>query len=293
MRKITLLLSLLLFAGNVVAQVNYNPTNVTQTSKSRSDRNMESVVVAGTTYTLTSSERSTTYNDKYDDVTFTVAPGQEISLNITTNGSWIHGTVYIDFDKNGFTAGVTENWKPTGDLVAYAFYNNGSSSDASGWNSVGTIISGDNRNRPAIPSYTIPTNIAPGEYRIRFQLDWCSIDPNGDADGKFSDFMANGGQILDAKLVVTGEASEGPTEEQCIQLLQKTTNLYHTSIGVGYPKETSTAKVELGNAIAAYGKILRKADLGISTPGFEELLKCLPSERLHKMQILKEFYSQL
>lgn len=52
-------------------------------------------------------------------------------------------------------------------------------------------------------------------------------------------------------------------------------------------------KQELGNAIAAYGKILRKADLGVSTPGFEELLKCLPSERSHKMQILKEFYNQL
>lgn len=56
---------------------------------------------------------------------------------------------------------------------------------------------------------------------------------------------------------------------------------------------TEELKKELGNAIAAYGKILRKADLGISTPGFEELLKDLPSERLHKMQLLKEFYNQL
>ena len=56
---------------------------------------------------------------------------------------------------------------------------------------------------------------------------------------------------------------------------------------------TEELKKELGNAIAAYGKILRKADLGISTPGFEGLLKCLPSERQHKMQLLKEFYEQL
>ena len=52
-------------------------------------------------------------------------------------------------------------------------------------------------------------------------------------------------------------------------------------------------KQELGYAIAAYGKILYKAYLGIDTPGFEELLKCLPSELAHKMQILKEFYNQL
>ena len=56
---------------------------------------------------------------------------------------------------------------------------------------------------------------------------------------------------------------------------------------------TEELKKELGNAIAAYGKVLRKAELGVSTPGFEELLRCLPSERLHKMQILKEFYNQL
>lgn len=56
---------------------------------------------------------------------------------------------------------------------------------------------------------------------------------------------------------------------------------------------TEELKKELGNAIAAYGKILRKADLGISTPGFEALLTCLPSERAHKMQLLREFYNQL
>jgi hypothetical protein len=56
---------------------------------------------------------------------------------------------------------------------------------------------------------------------------------------------------------------------------------------------TKELKQELGNAIAAYGKILRKADLGVSTLGFEELLKGLPSERAYKMQILKDFYNQL
>jgi hypothetical protein len=52
-------------------------------------------------------------------------------------------------------------------------------------------------------------------------------------------------------------------------------------------------KKEIGNAIAAYGKILRKADLGVSTPGFEELMKCSHSELVNKIQILKDFYNQL
>lgn len=56
---------------------------------------------------------------------------------------------------------------------------------------------------------------------------------------------------------------------------------------------TEELKNELGNAIAAYGKVLRKATLGVSVPGFEKLLECSPAELTHKMQILKDFYNQL
>ena len=56
---------------------------------------------------------------------------------------------------------------------------------------------------------------------------------------------------------------------------------------------TEELKKELGNAIAAYGKVLRKASLGVSTPGFEDLLKCSPAELTRKMQVLKEFYNQI
>ena len=56
---------------------------------------------------------------------------------------------------------------------------------------------------------------------------------------------------------------------------------------------TEELKKELGNAIAAYGVVLRKATLGVSLPGFEKLLECTPGELTRKMQILKEFYEQI
>ncbi len=56
---------------------------------------------------------------------------------------------------------------------------------------------------------------------------------------------------------------------------------------------TEELKQELGNAIAAYTKVLRKASLGVSTPQFEKLLECSPSELTRKLQVLKEFYNQL
>ena len=40
---------------------------------------------------------------------------------------------------------------------------------------------------------------------MRFKQDWCSIDPQGDADGKFGDFKENGGAIIDVLLTVTNQ----------------------------------------------------------------------------------------
>ena len=52
-------------------------------------------------------------------------------------------------------------------------------------------------------------------------------------------------------------------------------------------------KTELANAIKAYGSILYSATLGIATAEFDWLNDCSDEELRHKMQILKDFYSQL
>jgi hypothetical protein len=56
---------------------------------------------------------------------------------------------------------------------------------------------------------------------------------------------------------------------------------------------TEELKKELGNAIAAYGQILTKAFLGISTPKFEHLMRCTEDELKHKLQMLKDFHKSL
>jgi hypothetical protein len=57
---------------------------------------------------------------------------------------------------------------------------------------------------------------------------------------------------------------------------------------------TEELKQELGNAIAAYGKILHSALLGAAVPrDFEKLQECSDEELKHKMKILKDFYKQL
>lgn len=57
---------------------------------------------------------------------------------------------------------------------------------------------------------------------------------------------------------------------------------------------TEELKKELGNAIAAYGKLLHSALLGTVVPvEFEKLKECSDEELKHKMKILKDFYKQL
>ncbi len=184
---------------------NYEPRH--NGTKFRNDRTVTAVELIGESsgehvYTLTSAEQKKDYTDVTASVVFQVEPGERLTPNVEYPGIFMNHAVYIDTDKNGFTGAIAagSEWKPAGDLVSYSFYNNGADDDSSGWNSVGEVISGDNRKNPPLPAFTAPTE--PGIYRMRFVQDWCSIDPAGDADGKFGDFKENGGQIVDVTLVV-------------------------------------------------------------------------------------------
>lgn len=194
-------------AEAVEEPVNYTPTYTG--SVERYDRNVRAVTLGENRYDLMTPEQSSCYVDATETVKFVVEAGAVVKANVEYKGEWMHHSVYIDIDADGFTSGIEEGseWKPVGDLVAYAFYNNGGSSDEYGYNSVGTSMSGMDRHVPEIPEFVAP--ITPGIYRMRFVQDWCSIDPNGDSDGKFGDFMGNGGQIIDVMLEVVEPITEG------------------------------------------------------------------------------------
>ena len=201
------------FSGEVTITVEefdvYEPRNVG--NKTRNDRNINSITLSSdfhgaSSYALTATDKGLDYVNMAtaaEPVYFVAAPGETVTATVDAAGSWVHFFVFIDKEGDGFTASIANgsNYAPAGDLVAYSFYNNDSSSDESGWNSVGDVITGNNRNKPSIPAFAVPEEA--GTYRMRFKQDWCSIDPQGDADGKFGDFKANGGAIVDVLLVVT------------------------------------------------------------------------------------------
>ena len=160
-------------------------------------------------YTLADTEVHQDYTNATGVATFKAQAGEMLTAEVETKGSWVHFFIYIDLDSDGFTGALKEgsSWEPAGDLMSFSFYNNNSDSDEMGWNSNGNQITGDNRNKPAIPAFAAPTK--PGVYRMRFKQDWCNIDPAGDADGKFGDFKQNGGQIVDVLLQVVDASGIG------------------------------------------------------------------------------------
>lgn len=184
--------------------VDYTPLH--SGTKTNTGRNITAVKLTSTlgenVYELSATEQSQDYTDATAVATFKVIAGEEVTPSVQYGGTWMHHAVFVDFDADGFTGALAEGseWEPAGDLVAYSFYNNGSTSDEFGWNSVGQSISGEGRANPTIPAFTAPAE--PGTYRMRFVQDWCSIDPAGDNDGKFKDFKDNGGQIVDVILEV-------------------------------------------------------------------------------------------
>ena len=189
------------------SEVDYTPTNTGQ--RNYTERDIESFKFVSAQFgesehVLTSEERLREYLDIADTFEVVAAPGEKVDVYIVTDGSWINHYIYIDYDADGFTASVADgsNWQPAEDLVSYSFYNNGGSSDESGWNSEGTVVSGDNRSYPVLPAFVAPEE--PGIYRMRIKQDWCSIDPMGDSNANFGGTFSNyGGQIIDVKLVVT------------------------------------------------------------------------------------------
>ena len=57
-----------------------------------------------------------------------------------------------------------------------------------------------------MPSFTIPSDLQSGLYRMRFKVDWCCLDAGGNdgSDGTNNQIWSNGGGIIDVLLNVTG-----------------------------------------------------------------------------------------
>ncbi|MBR5593044.1 MAG: family 16 glycosylhydrolase [Bacteroidaceae bacterium] len=161
-------------------------------------RRLNSVSLSGQTLQLPTPLK---VYSKIDDGCFNAKAGETVAPSFGFTGTWMNGFVYIDRGQDGaFEAKLNADGSiPAGsDIMAFS-YAEPSLGSGTGYNSNGERVSNTNVLNP--PAFTVPADLAPGFYRMRYKVDWASIDPAGRAEDG-NGILQNGGAICDVVLNV-------------------------------------------------------------------------------------------
>ena len=172
---------------------------------SRNDRYLNEVglTVNGKTYKSASRGNKKFYTNNTINSVFSATAGVQVQPTFNYTGNAMHGYVYVDWGNDGlFKDAVNANGTPAegSDVVSY------SAADVNGtWvKSDGTASSQNNHVSQGVPSFTIPANTPTGFYRMRYKVDWNSLNPAGNP-GPNNKILDNGGCIVDLMLDVHGD----------------------------------------------------------------------------------------
>ena len=171
----------------------------------RNDRYLNEVglTVNGKTYKSESRGNKKFYTNNTIKSVFSATAGAQVQPTFNYAGNAMHGYVYVDWGNDGlFKDAVNANGTPAegSDVVSY------SAADVNGtWvKSDGTASSQNNHVSQGVPSFTIPANTPTGFYRMRYKVDWNSLNPAGNP-GPNNKILDNGGCIVDLMLDVHGD----------------------------------------------------------------------------------------
>ena len=167
---------------------------------SRTDRALNKVGLASGGKTYESAARSRKlYSNNTAASVFSAKAGAEVQPTFGYTGNWMSGYVYVDWGRDAlFNSDLNDNGTPaTGsDVVSYsAVQINGT-----WYKSDGSTRGDGNAIGAAMPKFTVPAGTLPGFYRMRYKVDWNSINPAG-----ANDIISNGGGIVDLTLDVHGD----------------------------------------------------------------------------------------
>lgn len=198
----------------------------------------------------------------YRDVTdhaFTAKAGQTVTPSIDyQGGGWMNGFVYLDKGDDGqFEASFDESThKATKgcDLVSYYYLE--MVENQSGYKYDGTALSGNDRNNLSTPAFTLPSDLQPGFYRMRYKVDWGNLDPAG-RNTTTNSIKSNGGFIVDTRLNVhTDKVSLSAASRNGFITLEDGTELvsYQTDFGKAVKiKATPANGFEIDSLVISHG----------------------------------------
>lgn len=168
--------------------------------RTRNDRSLNSVGLTsgGVSYTSASNSEKV-YTDNTTVSVFSAKAGTQVQPTFNYSGSWMSAYVYVDWNNNGkFEYEINDNGTPAdgSEIVSYSAYQ----VDGTWYKSDGTTVGNGNTIGGGVPSFTIPAGTEPGMYRMRYKVDWNSIDPAGS-----STVVSDGGGYVDLMLDVHGD----------------------------------------------------------------------------------------
>ncbi|MBR5240611.1 MAG: hypothetical protein IKW05_01600, partial [Muribaculaceae bacterium] len=134
------------------------------------------------------------YND-HTSKSLTTQPGATLHFkSLSWTGSWMHGYVFIDYNQD-------ETFDES-EAVSYNFYS--AAGESTGVNSKGESVSNNcGVTAGNMPSWTLPADLASGTYRLRFKIDWNSLDACG-----ASSIVSDRGCIADITLNIEAAIPE-------------------------------------------------------------------------------------
>lgn len=181
------------------------PINYEETQASaKSDRYLNSIALNGSadgnqTIAVGSVSPQLIYRPMLEKA-FTAKAGETLTPNFTYSGSWMNGYVYLDRGSDGkFTADLNDDYTiPAGsDIMTYSYVETVENTE--GYKSDGSKVSGNSRNFINPPAFQLPADLQPGFYRMRFKVDWGSVDPAG-RNTATNSIVENGGVIVDLRM---------------------------------------------------------------------------------------------
>ena len=166
----------------------------------RTDRKLNSVGLnaGGKSYSATA-RGGKVYTDNTTTNVFSVTAGAQVQPTFAYSGNWMSAYTYVDWGNDGlFKDALNSNGTPAqdSDVASYSAVQ----IDGTWYKSDGSTTTNGNTISGGVPAFTIPEGTATGFYRMRYKVDWNSINPAGGTT-----IISDGGAIVDVMLDVHGD----------------------------------------------------------------------------------------
>ena len=252
------------------------PTSYDKTTKKVQDRRYTS----GVNFKSSDGQQSLSTNQQSDKLIFQdllasslkAKAGDEITTSVNYQGGWMNAYVYLDRDNNGkFDYTLNEQGTPAekSDIMSFSNYQ--------GKNSKGEATG--QGNTTSLPNFTIPADLEPGFYRLRYKVDWDCIDPAGNTSNE-NPITQNSGAIIDTRLNVHGEKVSiwrgqhtGGTNGEMLTTDGKNFEKHEIAFGKDYTVKFKPGDgFKVGKIYLRHGYNLEKGSLVNETPQYTDVV---------------------